>query len=539
MTTSDKTAQEINPIINLFKNHINKDIDQNFIDALEAVLFLTNATQTDFELTFSHKLANDVVNLESSNEKRSGKPTIADVIKSMNQAQQKKPSNSLWHAVQESDKNIFSVKDITQQHHSQEENTVSYKPQQHYVQYNPADFLVFKLVENLRRLYSASKAQEREEQEKMNKSPNLNHNSKSINHLFGHLKQASSAQMPMNNEKKLIENQSFIYKAFELIMPYTRLSAQPKWFEKAIFGKNIQVSPMELWAYLGLHEFVQPENRKLHNSILEEPIKSHRFSQEMLISMSKVIPPFEQKELIYTILRSCDINQLCDATFNNKTSKPTHSWTLSVCEFLFNPTNNISEKDFGDKQKSLALNTLLKFNLLDSPYYSKFINNNADFFDNMKFQTSSSSFKHIYKKSLQDLPFSHFETNKNTVDFLFKNIDSLDSVDFFTNTVKTKQINAEQKNKIFNLYDLDNGQFLKDVASKIDYSSGEMRDKSMEEFLTIGHNATNKELITHIISLNSCYMPICKAAYLKIRFSENLTDKTEQQDNGVITKRKI
>lgn len=462
-------------------NHLNKDIDQNFIDSLEAIMFLTPPNSEEFNNIYSMS-----VQPKSDEEAEfGGSYNLAQLLKAKLQSDRYNTYGDREYS--------YGFRDT---YENTNKNTVTY-------QYNLVDFFIYKLNENLRRCYSEQKSQE---------------------------KQKSYRHKPHENNKEyLIKSQNYIYQAIDMLEQYISFDKEKKHYAKAILGKDAVMTSIELWTYLNCHEFLTSENKTKHLSILNKHFDNHQFSGSFIKAFKGFIYKKDDIDTINLVLENSDKTDILESL---KTSNLKYGWTFAALQHILkNDSDEVS-----DISKVDILNAIINSKLLDSQFYNTFVSNNKEFenqlssfftsiFD-IEQDNSDCVTKIVNKMDLSLLGKSH------TYDFVINQIKKLDNPHLLVNILGTHRVEPHQKVKLYKLYNWEDQKNIKKVIDIININPNEV--ENIQQLLTIQDNASNKELLAYIISLNSNkYMEICKSAYMKIKLEERVN---KEKPEGTATK---
>lgn len=497
----------LNDILHLFNNHFKKDIDNNFIDALEALLFLSSPNNETFKQTIS-------LNVQYSSTVES---SLDNILLPINDDEDDNDIGKYHN----------SLHGLNRLHSNDDLKNFKSKEKMHHisVDYNPVDFLICKLTENCRRLYAANKEQIR------TKPLTANNTLKNISNYYAqslkspHCSQ-SSAPTTTNNVTTLLNQQNLIYKAFDMIEEYSFFNNKDNTFEKAILGKTLTIKALDLWVYLGVHDSISNDNKEKHFDILKKHIRDFDglvMSSETINVMSTIIHNPAQNDFINFCLDFCDRKELINITFNNHYHTKA-SWILNVTRYLIDDQRSHL---LSVNEKQTIINCLLSNKILDSAYFKDYIHQTDVFINKLKSLTSSEQFDDFNLVMTKNLIISDLGKT-NTTDFIYSHLHNrtIDNSKLLIKALQQTTATDEQKNKIYSLYDFSDIDTVKNIVSQIDRNSSTTKLAMMQNFFTCSEDIIKKEILSHILSLDSAYMPLCKAAYLKIKISENLPEKT-------------
>lgn len=474
--------------IQLFlKNHLNKDIDQNFIDSLEAILFLTPPKKEELNTIFT--LTVNSQDMDDSSYSGTG-TNLARLLKEKLKSQ----PNSYYDSYGQND-------DISRYNRGRmypSKNSVTYE-------YNLADFFMYKLNENLRRCYSEEKSKDR---------------SRSYRH-----------KPHENNKDYLIKSQNYIYQAMDMLSDHISFDTNKKHYSKAILGKDSVMTSIELWTYLNCHEFLTSENKNKHLHILNTHFEEHKFSSNFIKEFKNFIYKKDDIETINLVLKNSDSKDIVETLKNSHNLK--FGWTFAALNHIIDN----DELDISDADKHCILNSIIYTKLLDSQFYNTFISDTSEFENKLSlffqklFNNEDRAIINtiVNKVELQSLGKS------NTYSFLLNQINRLDDPHLLANTISVTNVNPAQKEMIYKLYDWDDKNIIKKCVDIINFNS--YSTEKIHDLLTIRDNASNKELLAYIISVDSKkYMDICKSAYMKIKLEERVNKDNSSSHSSHISK---
>lgn len=470
-------------IKSLFQNHINKDLDNNFVESLKAILFLTPPKKEDFE---------DLISLHVSDIK---------------------------------DKSDHSYKNLSDQFFTDtDENEEEYSVASHFtykknnsskvVYYNLGDFLIYKLLENLRRLYAANKVSSN------NKTSGYQNNyNKNLPGYFNNLK--ANQSVDLNNKKQLIETQNVIYQIADILKEYLYFSDKEQIYQKAILGKDIKIKPIELLAYINCHEHLSDDSKIKNFNLLKQHISNHKMSDSFINHCSGLIFKEKDRDTIQLILNHTDDNLLFKSL--NVSNGYRYGWfSLTIDHLISKDTAHT----FSTENKLALLHVVSSSDLLDNDFFHKFISNPEEFTQKFKSLFVDEKIKEAINKDALKYLNPIFLGIKKSTDVVYELITSLNSAYFLNKVIYDDNYKENQKQMIYNLYDFNNPELLKNCISYINHNN----KNNMKGFLNIGNISSNKEAISFILSLDSSYIEICKAAYLNIKLNETVKNSESLQE---------
>lgn len=343
-----------------------------------------------------------------------------------------------------------------------------------------ADFLVEKLAENLKRLYS----------NKRNKGGY--HNLKA-------------------DTKTLEEYQDNIYYLFNKILPTIKLSETPVKYDNLFFGNPYLATPETAILFLAFHEHITNKNETEHLTLLNkinlEKIDIAKTSKNFSSLGTRQAKVDFHKKIIST-LPIKTINHIIE----NLQETPTG--TFSALVLLSSIENNISIN--GDNKATLINLTATKHNnqnletfLFD--LFEKTANQSEIFFQDTNITKIKEPLFFIQNR-LQTFFLSKIPPQKtNNPKVFYRHIDLI--------TQGKKTIPLE--------FDITNQEFLIETASLI--KNCKNRFDAMKYFLTNTINCQTRETFAHILADNIDIYDRLQPIFLKYKLNENLLDETNTE----------
>ncbi len=224
-----------NPFQNLFVFNASNDINQNFLKTLETLI------------SFNKENVNHLINIPIERK-------IYTKFSSFDH------SDKIFKQLQSEGK--INIKESTQE----SEPTIEIIQTSHI-----GDFLIFKLIENLRRLYSANK-QAGKTFPKFNKGTSI---------------------------EELTLQQSLIYDAFQLIKPHIKFDNSLNFFKGSFLGEDKYCNKSDLFFFLSFHENLTTENHEKHLSLFKEFFSEYSLDDKLLVDnlITLSYPNLAQKEM--------------------------------------------------------------------------------------------------------------------------------------------------------------------------------------------------------------------------------------------------
>ena len=482
----------IHPINALFKNHMNTEFNEQFIETLEALLFLDSPTKETFNTLFDFALPRELVHHEHSTS------AFAKELQKSFDANWDDPDHSI-HTLSDLLKHKFNQQHDNDGYFQKHTDVVSNKKQKENESYNIADVMIHKLVENFKRLYAADKAKNRQK-----------------THSWGQ-------KAPFeNNQSSLLNQQDNIYKVYSMIDSLIEFDNKPKWYLKAVLGRHAHLQPVEMFTYLGLHDFLKPEHLEQHYRLLEKQIiqKNTKFSAEFIKQLSTLIHKPEKNKILHLVFEYGNNKDIVQSLEHSTK----HSWLAVSIEFLFNDKNIHS---VSREQKKMIFNKIFGSGLLNSPYLTQFVEDKHEFIEKLHNVFSDIGLEKDVKHLLHHISINDIGNGGQT-DFILRHITSLNDPVYLMSVIR-QEVDESKKQKIYSFYDFTDLNMLKDVATKVHQSTTPaQRPQAMTSFLSVHTNVICKEVLAHVLSLDSKYMSVCKPAYLKLKFKSTLGEHEKE-----------
>lgn len=478
------------PLQTLFSNHLYKDIDQNFVDALEAILFLTPPQANEFD---------NVATLEQeikTHKHSSSHDSVRDIWQQAKNSYYSDPNNDEYTLNDMNTNalgNLLKHKIFGEHLQKQQKEVISH-------QYGVTDFIIYKLLENVRRLYSAHKKN----------TPNTQKNGNSQN---------TKGIMGLNNIglsiEALQEQTGFIYQVVQMTREHLRFTEKTSHYPRAILGNDVNCSALDIWGYLCFHEQIPASYKALHLEIFKEHMDNHVVSKNFLSHFQNLLYQPSQKDMVKLILNHARVEDVLDVLLNEQ-GRPKYGWLLLALEHVMEKK---VELNLGQKEK--LLRSIFTSDLLDNKFYEQFVDTQVFEYHLDMLYSDKAVQSHLQEWFRKFVPLEQIGI-KRSADFIFNKIEQLDSESIFYQTLVSGNLSHEQKNLIFNKY-ARNDEQMKRFATHIQRSSPNGKVKQhLSDFLSLGDNIQNKALLAHIISLDASYMEICKSIYQNIRLQEKL-----------------
>ncbi len=435
----------MNPFQNLFVFNTSNDINCNFLKTLETLISFDDSNiDTLINATIERRVYT--------------KGTNFDML-----------SNSLKQMQLEGSVNFIEK-------HNQSEINLEIIQKSHI-----GDFLIFKLIENLRRLYSANRQGGR----------------------------AFQRNNQGNNIKELKEQQNLIYDAFDLIKPHIRFDNSINFFKGSFLGEDKACNKADLFFFLSFHENITKENHPRHIQFFKDFFSSYSLNSKLLADnlINLSYPNHLQKEM------KVNISLLDD-------------------DFYKELLNKFSKKDFM-KIGSLALDlfvSLASKNIATEKetkifYFARLLNNKTYFSEKTFSQNEIESLKNYLSDcdECTNLIIRNLNTSDNRnnhfVNFCLEVIPSLKDENFLINVLKDNFSETLTK-KIISKYDLNDDFILKFCSNilKVNGSHQVLKNLVLKAEEQLSSNA-----LLNIISLDVNLIEHLNSIILKRKLGSQLS----------------
>lgn len=375
-------------------------------------------------------------------------------------------------------------------------------------EYNIFDILVYKLLENTRRIYPYIKS--------------IAKNKSLVNDYDYDDKYTQKDHKYMDNYLSLVNQQKNIYMIFDLLKDKLQLNENDIYFEKAIMGRGALLNSFELFCYLGLHQSISEDNIYSHECL----IKLFGVGQELDLGivkdyMKSVMISVNQKSLFKEIFNLIDINSIIDTSWHSGTVN--HSFYIVLLEYCVETNFN----DITVENKVKLLKYMSGVKLFDLKIFNDFIEDKVVFKNSFRECMKDMNFSLLQEDLLPLLPASSLGTSE-TVSYMLDFFKTLSNPYYLLKLYEDKLINIDQRDKLLDCYDLS----VPVIKKLIDVVSGSLitsRNKSeiMSCLLKELYSKIDKELLAYIISKDSDYMELCKPYFLRLKFNEEIPEKEE------------
>lgn len=466
-----------NPFITLCQTSAHKNIDSNFVETLQALMFFNEQNLSEkinerYEVKMLVEIDDNTKNSKWLQEKLEHKN--AELVKNQDIerfADSLAKSFNTYHSLSYS--RYFDRKISTN-------DTFEVKEDIHI-----GEFLLNKLSENFRRLYSA------------------------------HRKGGVTPRSLGSNITNLQEQQKNIYECLELISPNIEFGNEPRIFNNIFFGKVRHCTDAQAFFYLSLHEHLLPDCENKHKQIMLNNFSLDDVDPIIVKEIDRLSYPQEKSKFINEI-----IQMLPDDFFKEMalylTDRSIVTGTFMADSFLHCAKNNI---EITKEHKAIFLSGLLS-------QYSHWGKQPASMARDIAKQISE-YIKDVPLNKIVSANLSPLLVHKNcAIDLCLLLSEKLTEPDLFLSSLNTN-VEPNQKAAIFSKYDFSDQEMLMTIANKIS-NSGAKKEK-MQEFVSIVGDYLENRTIANILALDHSYIEIIKPLYLTRKFQHELTPSAEDQ----------
>ncbi len=439
-----------NPISALCLNSENKDIDNTFVEALEAIIFLSRNNLNEY-INSEH----ECLILVKSNQKIENTEWFRKIVLSKNNA-----------------------KDFRN----------SYQRQFKYEEkYHIGDFLIRKLSQNLRRLYSA------------------------------HRNGGAFSKPLSNNIPCLKEQQKQIYVALELVLQHLNLNSKRKVFDNIFLGKTRLLNSREALFYLSTHEHIFAENEQIHLNILNKmnsiDISTDTLEDLAIISYPKSKEPFVQKI----------INHLPDNFFTTTTLKVQENPLIGgdfLTDILIKCLESNISSNIGEKT-AIVKNILNNKGKIQKP-----LDQSEEVTQKMKTIVNNLG----YDEEFLQVIIKTVE-NPNCATLIALNfLDKIDNHHLFYWIINS-ETHHPIHNQILEKYDLSDQNLLLLTCEKIFTLGSEQKKGAMKNFMGLFGDKLTDETLAQIIASDFILFEDLKPFFLSRKINSNLSTKNPKSNN--------
>ena len=437
--------ENMNPFQNLFVFNASNDINCNFLKTLETLISFDDSNiDSLINATIERKIYTKISNLDTS----------SDTYKNM----KLEGSINLIEKENQSEANI----EITQKSHI-------------------GDFLIFKLIENLRRLYSANR-----------------HGGKNF-----------SKNNQGNNIEELKEQQNLIYDAFYLIKPHIRFDNSINFFKGSFLGEDKACNKADLFFFLSFHENITKENHPRHIQLFKDFFSSYSLNSKLLADnlINLSYPNHLQKEM------KVNISLLDDDFYKELLQKFSKKDFMKIGSLALDLFVNLSTKNIATEKEVKIF------------YFARLLNNKTYFSEKTFSQSEIEALKNYLSECEEctNLIIRNLNTSDNRnnhfVNFCLEVIPSLKDENFLMSVLKDNFSETLTK-KIISKYDLNDDFILKFCSNilKVNGSHQVLKNLVLKAEEQLSSNA-----LLNIISLDVNLIEYLNSIILKRKLGSQLS----------------
>lgn len=449
--------EKLNPFQNLCVSNGSKDINENFLNTLQTIKeFAGDFIATNINKSIARRVFAKINPLEQH-------PTYFDEMIRLGQAIEQE------NTIPTKQNGLLQIE---------------FKQEAHL-----GDFLIFKLIENLRRLYSA-------------------------NRNGGDYYYQRTQEQKEYSINSLNEQQRNIYKCFNEIKDYILFDNKINFFKGSFLGQNKTAHKADLFFFLGFHENILPEHEELHielfNKFFSTQILDINFLQEELLQVSY---PQRKQNHIHKLLSLL----------------PDDIFTLIA--------NKISENHKKIRISSISIDCFFEIAKKKIPididskkgFILKILANDSFFKTREISQSDIDSFKH-YISNIENVEEKILETINRSSGaseefylFCAKLLDKINCPNLFINILSNK-FTHDVQTELINKYDLTNQDFIFNAARIIVNQKNKNVDL-LNKLFSYSEPFIKNETVANIISLDSNLITEIAPIIMKLKLKTNLAEK--------------
>lgn len=484
-------TQKDNPFYLLAQSSEKKDIDSKFVQTLEAMLFL----HEDSVHLINSRYAKDIkVSFDYSH----GTPEWLYEKKKNNLAQEtfeddfSYSDDSLGTSLGQLLKNKLQIQS--------KQNT---KKAEHYIvkeEFNFGEFLLNKLSQNLRRIYSAHR----------NKGQSK----------YG-ASYVSSSNTPL---EQLNEQQNNIYKCFELISPHLKFDDTIRVFDRLFMGVSKNCTDATAFFYMALHEHLLAENEQRHLNIFKQCFDLKNVEPSIVKDIKNLNYPLNKQKFIQSSLKMLPDDFYISLNFE----ECSHGKGAIIVDILSHCAQQNVPLDKKSKLSLLssALNPNGFLNKQPAPVGKKLALNIADYLKDVEHKEICSRAiapEHVHKRASCELA-----------------LELTPQLNMSALAVRALTVKCEplQQQAILSRYDFSNQEIVLNIAKTITSQvSGEIRKITIRDFVSHVSNELENSTLGSILALDSDYIEVLKPIYMNRKLNKQLSNKTSS--NTLTKKHKV
>jgi hypothetical protein len=469
-----------NPFVTLCKTNSQKNIDNNFVQTLDAMLFLNSKDiHSKINEKFSYEL---LINVDKKLDRT---PWL-----------QEKIANETAVKIEE---NTYDSEDDIKYtgFHLAQPNAI-YKHQQKYPNAFNKDtysirenihigsFLINKLSENFRRLYSANK------------------NGGRVPKEFG------------STIDSLKEQQINIYKSLKLISPYIKFDNELRTFENIFFGKVRHCSEAQAFYYLAMHEYLQSENEITHKELFKQNFHVANINSSIIQDVASLSYPSKKNKFIQGMIELMPKSFFEEMNIYLTTQYRASGSFMAGC-FMHCVDNNIP---LSSEAKLFILRNLLE----QHSHWGK-----------LPVEMAQPLVKKI-ENYISDVPLDCSKLQLINPGLIYKNCaatmcllltNKLCDPDIFCSSLNSN-VEPQQQAVVFSKFDFSDQELILKIAKKINSYSASYKKEKMPQFTSIVGDYMENETLANILALDTSFIEFIQPLYMAKRLENELSQNHSQ-----------
>lgn len=206
------------------------------------------------------------------------------------------------------------------------------------VSYNFADFLMLKLIENFRRIYAIERNTISDQRSSYYRKRGLDlDNSELLDYEINPTKIGPLSDNKKSSLNALIIQQSNIYTIINKLEKLLNFKEDITFYPKSVVGKNYEMTIFEMGCYLGLHQSLKEKNVPIHQSIMEtidSKLKSDKIEEKNLKIFNKLYYPYKRRGFAQLFLNKFSPTHLVESHLDFKLDKSSHFYKITLIDLL-------------------------------------------------------------------------------------------------------------------------------------------------------------------------------------------------------------
>jgi hypothetical protein len=467
-----------NPFVTLCKTSSEKNIDNNFVQTLDAMLFLNSKDiHTKINEKFNYEL---LINVDKKLDRT---PWLQEKI--ANETAMKIEENTYEDDIKYTGFHLSQPNAIYkhQQKYPNVFNKDTYNIQENI---HIGSFLVNKLSENFRRLYSANK--------------NGGRVPKELGSTLASLK----------------EQQTNIYKSLKLISPYIKFDNELRTFENIFFGKVRHCSEAQAFYYLAMHEYLQPENEITHKELFNKNFHVADINSAIIQDVASLSYPSKKNDFIQGMIELMPKSFFEEMNIYLTSQYRANGSFMAGC-FMYCVENNIP---LSPEAKLFILKNLLE----QHSHWGK-----------LPVEMAQPLLQKI-EAYISDVPLDCAKLQLINPGLIYKNCaatmsilltNKLSDPDIFCASLNSN-VEPQQQAVVFSKFDFSNQELIFKIARKINSNSTSYKKEKMPQFISIIGDYMENETLANILALDTSYIEFVQPLYMAKRLENELSQDNSQ-----------